>query len=153
MRAAPAVSVRCSGGVSWRLFQALVPALAAAALAAWVLSLGQLPAEPALWVAPAVAAIAWRCARPAQRVLSWDGQCWRLDGREGGLEPMIDVGGWMLLRFGATGPRRGRTWVAVCRADAGPALHGLRAAVYCRPPEPTPGTRTAPDGPTAARPD
>ena len=153
MRAAPAVSVRGSGGVAWRLFQAAVPALAASALIAWGLGLGQLHLAPALWALPVVGAVAWWLAPRTPQALAWDGQCWRLDGREGSVELMIDLGGWLLLRFRPSPAPRRRRWVAVCRSDAGPALHGLRAAVYCRPPEPTPGTRTALKGQHAAQPD
>lgn len=153
MRAAPAIQVQCSGGAGWRLVQALVMALAATASTAWVLGLVRWPLLAALGVAPVVFVLAWRRARPALRTLSWDGQRWLLDGWEGGVCVMMDLGGWLLLRFDPTAPAARRHWVPVSRSDAGPALHGLRAAVYCRPPEPTPGTRTAPDGPGAARPD
>ena len=153
MRAAPAVSVHCSGGLAWRLVQALVPALAASALIAWLLGHAQLPVVPALGAVPVVAAVAWILARPTPRALSWDGQRWRLDGREGSVSLMIDPGAWLLLRFDADPPAARRSWLAVSRADAGPAHHGLRAAVYCRPAESTPGTRTARNGQPAARPD
>ena len=153
MRAAPAVGLHCSGGFAWRLVQALVPALAAAAVVAWLLGLGERPVVMALGVVPLVGAIAWGLARPLSQALNWDGQCWRLAGREGSIEVMIDLGGWLLLRFDAAAPGARSHLVAVSGSDAGPALHGLRAAVYCRPPEPTPGIRTAPHGPPAARPD
>ena len=153
MRAPPAVSVDCSGGAGWRLFQAAVPALAVCALLAWALGWAQMPVFPALAAAPVVAAVAWRLARPTPRALSWDGQCWRLDGREGSVQVMIDLGGWLLLRVDAGPATRRRSWAAVSRADAGPALRALRAAVYCRAPEPSPGSRPALPGPQAARPD
>ena len=153
MHAAPAVSVRGSGGVGWRLVRSLVPALAAAASTAWLLGLAQGPVAPALGVAPVVFAFAWWRVQPVAQTLSWDGQRWLLEGQEGGVVLMMDLGAWLLLRFDPDAPAARRQWVAVSRSAAGAALHGLRAAVYCRPPEPTPGTRTAPDGPTAARPD
>jgi hypothetical protein len=43
---------------------------------------------------------------------------------------MIDLGGWMLLRFRDLGVRRGGTWLAVDRARAGEQWHALRAAVF-----------------------
>ena len=98
MRAAPAVSVLCSGGIAWRLFQAAVPALAASALLAWGLGLAQLPVAPAMLAAPLVGAIAWVLARPMPRVLSWSGQCWSMDRLQGKIELLIDLGGWLLLR-------------------------------------------------------
>jgi hypothetical protein len=153
MRAAPAVSVQCSGGNGWRLMQALVPALAVGAILAWALGWAQRPVAPALCAIPVVAALAWWRARPLIKHLSWDGQSWRLEGAEGEVQVMIDLGGWMLLRFDSGAPILRRQWVAVSTGDAGDAQRALRAAVYCRRPEPSPGSRSAPPGPPADRPD
>ena len=50
MRTAPPVSVRCSGGAAWHALRAGLPALAAGALAAWVLGHAGWPVYPALAV-------------------------------------------------------------------------------------------------------
>lgn len=78
------------------------------------------------------------------RQLRWDGQDWWLgtmagDELRGALQPTIDLGAWMLLRFDAgpwrpTGVRRVQ-WLALRRRQQPAAWHPLRCAVYCpRPP-------------------
>jgi hypothetical protein len=47
---------------------------------------------------------------------------------------MLDVNGFLLLRVQPADARRAR-WVGLSTADAGPAGHLLRAAVYCAPSE------------------
>jgi hypothetical protein len=148
MRAAPPVSVRCTGGPGWRAVQAGLAALAAAVTVFWLMA----HAEKAPAVAGALAAVtglcaaalAWRGSRAAARMLAWDGQRWTLDGLPGGLDVMIDLDTWMLLRLRPeTGPR-GR-WATVSAREAGPAWHGLRAAVHA------PVTASAPDAAAAPR--
>ncbi len=130
MRSAPAVSVRCNGGPAWHLAQALLPATAAAALAAWVLGHSGLTPAPAAGVGLAVAALAWRLTPQRAVLLAWDGQTWLADGQPVRVAVMLDVGAWLLLRLR---PERGRgRWQPVWAAETGPALHALRCALYAR---------------------
>ena len=144
MRPAPAVGVRCGDSLAWRAAQALLPGLAGAALAAW--AGGHLQAGAAAQVAlaagagAAAAALAWRGAGCPARALAWDGRAWTLDGREAEVAVAIDLGRWMLLRHRAPGRGpapwewQGRwQWLAASAAEAGPAWHGLRAALHARP--------------------
>ena len=123
-----------------------MPALAAAAVAAWMLGHLQRPAWPALLVALPVAALAWRQARPEAVTLAWDGQHWRANGCPGSLDLMIDLGPWMLLRLQPDEPARRAIWIPVSAADAGAAQHALRAAVYSRSSKPIPSPPPAEHG-------
>ena len=135
MRAAPAVSVKGSGGWLWRLVNGVLPGLAAGALVLALLQHAERPAWPAAVVALATAAVAWWQARPRAVPLNWDGQCWTADGTPGALQVMIDLGSALLLRVQPEAGGAAR-WVAVTAAEVGAAWHGLRVAVYARPPEP-----------------
>ncbi|MDP2006343.1 MAG: hypothetical protein Q8K45_11760 [Rubrivivax sp.] len=138
MRAAPPVSVRCNGGTVWKLVQAGLFALAAGVAAAWGLAHLGMSMAWALGPCAAAAALAWWLSAGRDVALAWDGQRWTADDVPGRLEVMIDLGGWLLLRLrpGAGGRHR---WVAVAAREAGPALHGLRAAAFSRPAESAPG--------------
>ena len=131
MRQAPPVGVTCSGGGAWRWAQAALAGLAAAAFITWVLlwlGLGPAPAALAACVGAAVAAgamAAWQAPKPAS--LRWDGAQWSVDGDAGEVVTMLDLGGWMLLRWRAPAAAR---WLALSAAEAGGAWHGLRAALY-----------------------
>jgi hypothetical protein len=146
MRAAPPVSLRCSGGWWWRGLQTFLPALAAAVFGVWALQWLQQPPAWAAVFALVVAAVSWRLAATRPLDLVWDGQRWTADGVPGRLDVMLDVDGALLLRLRpeAGGPPR---WMAVTAAEAGPAWHGLRVAAYHRPSEPPPGD--SPAGPAA----
>ncbi len=133
MRAPPAVAVRCTGGWPWRGLNLLLPTLAAAVAAVWVLQQLELSVVPAVGVGAVALALAWRLSRPVERLLQWDGQRWTADGVPGRLQLMFDLGPFLLLRLH---PEQGRgPWVPVTAAEAGAAWHALRAAVYSRPPE------------------
>jgi hypothetical protein len=81
---------------------------------------------------------AWHLA-PAS--LRWDGQLWHVgpaatmgeEPQAGRLAVAVDLGAWMLLRFGAEGARGG-AWLPVQRRGHELAWHGLRATVYCARP-------------------
>ena len=146
MRAAPAVSVRCLSSALWRWVQVIIPALACTAVAAWLLGHVQRSAWPALMLTPAVAWLAWRRVPSMAVALDWDGQNWTAQGRVGAVEVMIDLDRWMLLRLLPDAQSQGRVWIALSRRDVGAQWHALRAAVYCRRPEPTPGARPASQG-------
>ena len=132
MRAAPAVSVCCTGGLPWRGLQTLLPALASGAAGIWALLHLQAPAWPAAVLMLFVAVLAWRRASPRQTLLAWDGQRWTADGVAGEPAVMIDVGAGMLLRLRHAPPAAPR-WIAVTAAEAGPAWHGLRCAAFAQP--------------------
>ena len=134
MRAAPAVSVKGSGGWLWRLVNSVLPALALAALALLALQHAEGPIWPAAVVLALTGAVAWRCARAQPIALQWDGQRWTADDVGGTLQVMIDLGFALLLRLQPEAGGAAR-WMAVTATEAGSAWHGLRAAVYSRPPE------------------
>ena len=69
--------------------------------------------------------------------LRWDGLAWHLGpigdaATAGELQVVLDLGPWMLLRFGATLPdARARTlWLPVQRRGLEAEWHALRCAVY-----------------------
>ena len=132
MSNAPPVSVR-SHGVGWRLLQSVLFALAAAALVAWALLHVERSPWPAAPAALLVGAIAWRLLRAAPVDLAWDGTAWLADGVAGQADLMLDVAGFMLVRWRPVpaGPAR---WIALSRGDTGAADHGLRVALYARAP-------------------
>ena len=146
MRAAPAVSVRCSGGMGWRALRVALIALAAAALAAWSLGHADLPAAWALAVLVVTVLAAWPRVHTAPLSLAWDGQRWTADGAPGALDVMIDVGAGLLLRLRPDERRVQSRWIAVAASEAGPAMHALRAAAYARAPASTPAPGASPDG-------
>jgi hypothetical protein len=140
MHGAPPVALVCEGGAVWRGVRAGLPALAAAAFAAWVAGhagLG-LPGQAlvALVAAVPAATLAWRAAAPQPRALAWDGEHWRLGPADqpGRVDVMIDLGGWLLLRHTGDGANAAVTWLAVSGSSAGAALHGLRLALQARAP-------------------
>jgi hypothetical protein len=144
--------VRCTGGWFWRALRVLTPAAAAGALAMWGLGHAGAPPAALLTVVPATmlaaAVVAWRRTAPVAVTMSWDGVAWVADGTPGRLDVMLDLGPWLLLRLHPlpAGPAR---WIAVAASEAGAALHGLRAAVYCRPPQTSRRVRpAAPGGPS-----
>jgi hypothetical protein len=138
MRTAPSVSVSCSGGLGWRWAQSLIPALAMAAFAAWTAGHRGWRADHvalvALLGASLVGSLAWWWAAPRSVVMQWDGQQWSADGSVVNVVVMMDLPRWLLLRLRfENGPSKNSTrWTAVSAADAGPAWHGLRVALFAR---------------------
>jgi hypothetical protein len=129
MRTAPPVSVRCAGGPAWRALQVLLPALAAAAAAVWGLAMSELSLWPAVVPTLAAAAWGWRAGRQPAALLEWNGQEWSVEREPAAVEVMLDLGVWQLLRWRPVAGGRPR-WLAVTAREAGPAVHGLRAALY-----------------------
>ena len=132
MRNAPPVQVR-SYGVGWRLLQSLLFALAAAALVAWALLHAERSAWPTAPVAVVAGAIAWRLLRAAPVDLTWDGAAWLSEGVVGQADLMLDVAGFMLVRWRPVAVGLVR-WIALSRRDTGAADHALRVALYARTP-------------------
>ncbi len=145
MRAAPAVSVQCTGGPAWRWFVGLLAGAALACLLAMLLGHQQRPLVPALAALPLTAALIARRRKPPPVLLVWNGQCWTADGQPCSVTLRLDLGGWLLLGLRAepaTASTPWRAWLArhVARArlsrvqpvscsDAGPAWHALRVAL------------------------
>jgi hypothetical protein len=83
----------------------------------------------------AVALARRHVVEPAHR-LGWDGSGWSLakPGSEvlaGQVALMIDLGGWMLLRFRPEGAgRRGSTWLPMSERSAAGTWHALRVALH-----------------------
>jgi hypothetical protein len=129
-RAAPPVSVRCSGGLRWQLLRAFLPAMAVWAVGTWLL---QRAHQSLLWGCLALVVVAgcgaW-LARPQPRCLSFNGECWDLDGAFCAVDVMCDAFGLILLRLRAHPPARKVLWLACTETEAGAALHGLRVALY-----------------------
>jgi hypothetical protein len=158
MHAAPAVSVCSRGAGWWRAFNVLLPALATAALCAWLLAHAQRPVWPAVLLVPCTALLLWLLVKPLAFDVRWDGERWLApgpdqQGEEGRLDVMLDLGSWLLLRWRPSLSSRRGQWFSVRATEARPDLHALRAAVYCRRPEPTPSTGSGPTGRQAAEPD
>jgi hypothetical protein len=111
--------------------QSVLPVLATAVFVAWIAGHSGWSAEKTavavLVSALVIAVIAWRAARPQPTLLNWDGQCWTVDDAATQPQVMVDLNRWMLLRL-TLAPRA--RWFAVSASAAGPAWHGLRAALY-----------------------
>lgn len=78
--------------------------------------------------------------------LEWQGSTCRLTpvddpagAAEGAVHPMLDLGGWMLLRFNPADGRPVR-WLAASARQLGPGWHGLRSALF-RPDNPSAAAR------------
>lgn len=139
MRPPPAVSLVCEDGGRWRLIESGIAGLTAAVLTRWALPMGSMPsAVPwvlAVSAGAVVGILAWWLAPSAEGRLSWDGATtWHFDGAAssatavtGRLSVLIDLGGWLLLRFTPydTGPVR---WLAVGADAAGVARPALYSA-------------------------
>lgn len=134
MRAAPVVSVAIGLSPAWRAAQALLWALAAATLGAWLLARGGQPPGWAGGLVLPAGWLAWRFSAGTAATLSWDGQQWQLNATPVQLTVAMDLGPWLLLSLQA-GRRRRRHWLPATAAQAGPHWHALRAALYSRAPE------------------
>ena len=152
-RQAPPVQVITSGGRAWRAMPVVLSALAAAVVTLWGAPWVALQVWPAFALSPwplaisvlaaltTAVGVSLRTSAPSHHLV-WNGQAWLLNGQNGQVQVMLDVGRWLLLRFAPVpGPdtravrplnAQRRVWVAVPAADAGAAWHGLRAALYSR---------------------
>jgi hypothetical protein len=140
VHAAPPVRVTLGRSAGWVIFNAFVAGAAAANVLAWGLLHLERSALPALWVGAAVSVAAARLAwRSGARVdLTWDGSSWQYAGQEGDVKPMLDLDGWLLLRFDPVAGRR--CWIAASRRSSQGPWAALRAALYSsRPASDPPG--------------
>jgi hypothetical protein len=143
MRAAPSVqALSCSAG-RWRSFQYALYAATVAVSAYWAGShlLGGGPwlalASLALGLGAAVVAARGMVRPPRQ--LAWDGGVWTLHSPKDEQQPgqvmlMLDLGGWLLVRFTPSGPhgahRAATQWLPLSARDAGGSWPALRVALY-----------------------
>jgi hypothetical protein len=141
MRTAPPVSVHCTGGLMWRCLQTLLAALAAGVFAVWLLAHASWHPWLVAWLVCDGVALAawwaWHAAYQPSIALVFDGQVWTVNAKPGVLAVMMDLGPWLLLRLrpdAASAMPSQAKWIAVSYADAGPAMHALRAALYARQP-------------------
>jgi hypothetical protein len=132
VRNAPPVHVR-SHGLGWRLAQSLLMALSVAALLAWLLMHAERAAWPAAPAALLGGVVAWRWLQSGPIDLAWDGTVWQVDGVAGQADLMLDVAGFLLVRWRPV-PAGPACWIALSLRDTGPADHALRVALYARAP-------------------
>ena len=147
MHAAPPVRMSLSADPVVDGFIVVCATAAAASLAAW-LSLQLQLAAGVIVVVVSVAALStlglttWtaRSAMRRDKVLAWDGAAWHLtcerlpaggslQSASGDLQVMMDLGGWVLLRFTPTTHGSPHSWMAASRRQAGVAWPKWRAAV------------------------
>jgi hypothetical protein len=144
MRAAPAFELTLRLSATERSLVALLVAMVAAALAAWVWSHIDAAAGPAgrgtwPWLAmlPVAAGIGawsgWTMARPDTCTLRWQGDRWSWIDRgvesEGTVQVRLDFAAWLLLVLRPQ-PYGAVRWFTVGRRRAGAAWHPLRAALF-----------------------
>jgi hypothetical protein len=92
----------------------------------------------------AAAALARRHVVEPVRLLGWDGSGWSLadvggEPRAGQVRLMLDLGGWMLLRFSPDGAGRRAawrqaTWLTMSAHGAAGTWHALRVALHAAQP-------------------
>jgi hypothetical protein len=118
---------------AWRLGVCLLAMAAGLGVAWWAAGGAPLAAAALGWAVIGVAAA--RALRIVPFVLQWDGSRWWLaqppEAAPAGGEPRvaIDLGDWMLVRFGAERPARPR-WLPVAAGEAGASWRAWRAALH-----------------------
>jgi hypothetical protein len=154
MHGSPPCTITVERFRAWRAAVAVVAAAALAALGAWLFAspLGETPLARvgvafAALVTVGLAASLWR--QPTVR-LRWDGLAWTVatpgaaaEEVAGRLEPAIDLGSFLLLRFHPAGRPGtvGARWIPVGRAGLEREWHGFRCAVHS--PQPASGRPSA----------
>ncbi len=87
------------------------------------------------------AAGAGRGTAQPPRQLAWDGAAWTVHSSEDGQQPgqvmlMLDLGGWMLVRFTPSLPHGAHSvttqWLPLSARDAGASWAALRVALHAR---------------------
>ena len=145
MHSAPPVRITLAHEPGWSAFVVALAGAAAANLVAWAALHAQ--ASPvfasalALFAALMAGCLVWRRLqrRPsAASALVWDGTVWLwsrdepLASATGDVRVMIDLGGWMLLRFRPDTADPAPTWLPVTRRRAGALWPQWRAALFSR---------------------
>ena len=141
MRAPPPARALSTSAGTWLGLQKLLFAASAAVAVYWAGAHLGVPG-PGLPLASlifggVVAAVAGRVLAEPPTLLAWDGAAWSVDVAGAGLRPgrpllMLDLGGWMLVRFDPEGSASGRQarWLPLSRRDAGAAWPALRVALH-----------------------
>jgi hypothetical protein len=134
MRAAPPVQMACDDDGLWQAFGRSLAALAMATAVAWIAAhAGQSPLVTGLAAAVGAASALLATANPGRlarpRQLRWDGRSWALDGAGGQVAVMLDLGGWLLLRFDADSASAPH-WLPLDPAACGAPAQLARAAVH-----------------------
>jgi hypothetical protein len=143
----PAFDLTLQLGRRERVLLSVWCGLSAGTLVAWLVLHGWMigsesPVPP--WLAPVAAllsalpaaALGWSASRGHALLIGWNDGVWRCASPgdnappvAGLLEPMIDLGVWMLLRFRSTEPVRTR-WLVADASQAAGRWHDLRAALF-----------------------
>ena len=137
MHAAPPVRVSLGRSAGWIACAASCAGLAATNLAAWLLLRNDAPLSAAVVLGSLVAVLtAWRLYRTHTTAdLNWNGAEWQWQGLAGKAHMVLDLDGWMLLRFDPVHGKR--CWIAASRQTAVGPWPALRAALYApRPVDP-----------------
>ncbi len=130
MRRTPPVVVHLEPQPAVQAVVALLAAMTAGGLSAWLVS-HHPSAWPLLLATPLAAGWAWRRAAVAPRRLRWDGQGWWLsppgsdDETAVQLAVLIDLDTWLLL-CATPGPR----WLPLCRRQHRAQWTVLRATLF-----------------------
>ena len=144
MQAASAVQVTVQRFGVWNTVLGLVSATALSVAVAWLVTRDDvLPGWSGMLLMASVLVGmlgAVDLLRRGPIVLRWDTQRWQVTdpGRGAGpidvseLRVVLDLGGWMLLKFRCDAPRRTlrRGWIPVQRRGLEAHWHALRCAVY-----------------------
>jgi hypothetical protein len=135
MRAAPAVQLEIGLSPGWRFAQALIWALAAAALCAWLAARNGHQAVLGLWGGLPSGLLAWRLSPGRAATLHWNGEQWHLGGAPVRATVAMDLDRWLLLALQPSEVPGRRHWLPATALQAGARWHALRAALYSRAPE------------------
>lgn len=145
----------------WRGVQAALIIVATAAWLTWIATLAaQGDAAAPWWLLPVglpiFAAARWHAEAAGRLRLDAGGWCFedpdrRIDRETGELAVALDLGRWMLIRWGASasgGPRKCR-WFALSHDDMPRHWQAFRRAVYSPRPSPAGPSAQAPADPPA----
>jgi len=140
MRVAPPVQALSCGAGPWQSTQQMLYALSVAVLAYWA---GRQLLQPSLALGFGCLALAlsaaWLAGQLLRRppcALIWDGAAWavelpRLGRHTGQVALMLDLGGWMLVRFTPDRPPGPiAIWLPLSSRDAAASWPALRVALH-----------------------
>ena len=145
MHTAPPVRMSLMPDKAWRAVGIGCTAVAAANVTAWLAQYARLPSATTVVAALGAALVAGVCLRAwagangtAVGVLTWDGAQWQWSAHgagasTGAVRVRLDLGAWILLRFGSAAQGH-RQWLVATRGMAGPLWPAWRAALYARTP-------------------